>query len=76
MLCLLSCGRVSAGIRVQDDNGQPVVLEHPAARIVSLSPHITELLFAVGAGEVAGTVRRTTGSSVQQVSFSIGNADQ
>lgn len=58
VLCLLSCGRVSAEIRVQDDSGKPVVLEHPAARIVSLSPHITELLFAVGAGEaVAGVTQ-------------------
>ena len=28
-----------------------MVLERPASRIVSLAPHITELLFAVGAGE-------------------------
>ncbi len=37
-------------IRVSDDAGQQVVLQHPARRIVSLSPHITELLFAAGAG--------------------------
>lgn len=31
--------------------GQQVCLEQPAKRIVSLSPHITELLFAAGAGD-------------------------
>lgn len=42
-------------IRVNDDAGKPVILQHPARRIVSLSPHITELLFAAGAGSsIAG----------------------
>ena len=40
-----------ADIRVTDDMGQPVVLEKPAQRIISLAPYITELLFAAGAGE-------------------------
>ncbi len=34
-----------------DDLGQAVGLEEPAERIVSLSPAITELLFAIGAGD-------------------------
>jgi iron complex transport system substrate-binding protein len=37
-------------IQVTDDAGQRVTLRKPAQRIVSLAPHITELLFAVGAG--------------------------
>lgn len=41
---------VSAEISVKDDTGQSVTLDKPAQRIVSLAPHITELLFAVGAG--------------------------
>ena len=52
LLCLLSWGSACAQIQVLDDSGQPVVLEEPASRVVSLAPHITELLFAVGAGEV------------------------
>ena len=40
-----------AEIRVVDDAGVTVVLQKPAQRIVSLAPHITELLFAAGAGE-------------------------
>ena len=43
-------------IHVIDDTGQEITLQRPARRIVSLAPHITELLFAVGAGAaVVGT---------------------
>ncbi|TDX97895.1 cobalamin-binding protein [Thiohalophilus thiocyanatoxydans] len=50
-LCLL-VGFVSAGTRsVTDYTGQQVRLEQPAQRIVSLAPHVTELLFSIGAGE-------------------------
>lgn len=46
-----------AEIRLIDDFGRPVVLERPARRIVSLAPHVTELLFAAGAGErIVGAV--------------------
>lgn len=40
-----------AEISVTDDSGAVVRLAQPARRIVSLAPHITESLFAVGAGE-------------------------
>jgi iron complex transport system substrate-binding protein len=43
-------GPVWSDIQVTDDAGRQVVLQQPAQRIVSLAPHITELLFAVGAG--------------------------
>ncbi len=49
VICLVS-GAVYAEVRVTDDAGQLLVLERPARRIVSLAPHITELLFAAGAG--------------------------
>lgn len=35
---------------MRDDTGAKVWLAHPAQRIVSLAPHITETLFAAGAG--------------------------
>ncbi len=35
---------------VEDDEGRRVALAEPARRVVSLAPHLTELLFAVGAG--------------------------
>lgn len=40
----------SAQIHVKDDYGNEVRLAAPAARIVSLAPHLTELLYAAGAG--------------------------
>lgn len=51
LLLLLLLGLpVQAEISVLDDTGREVVLDGPAQRIVSLAPHITELLFAAGAG--------------------------
>lgn len=41
---------VQAEVVVRDDMDREVVLAAPAQRIVSLAPHITELLFAAGAG--------------------------
>ncbi len=38
-------------IRVIDDNGTTVELPAPARRIISLAPHLTEILFAIGAGD-------------------------
>lgn len=42
---------LQAAVRVTDDLGQRIVLARPAQRIVSLAPHITELLFDAGAGD-------------------------
>jgi iron complex transport system substrate-binding protein len=39
-----------AEIRVEDDSGSQVILARPAERIVSLAPHVTELLYVAGAG--------------------------
>ena len=48
----------AADIRVTDDAGRTVVLAAPAQRIVSLAPHVTELLYAAGAGaKVVGVVQ-------------------
>jgi len=40
-----------AEVSVQDDQGKTVTLQQPAKRIISLAPHITESLFAAGAGD-------------------------
>lgn len=54
--CLL-CSNAFAAISVQDDAGDTVTLAHPAQRVVSLAPHVTELLFAAGGGErIVGAV--------------------
>lgn len=42
---------VDTSISLTDDLGREVVLEAPAARVVSMAPSNTELLFAVGAGD-------------------------
>lgn len=44
-------GAAAAAVSVTDDAGHLVTLSAPAARIVSLAPHITENIFAAGAGE-------------------------
>lgn len=48
LLCL--CAQAQAGISVVDDSKHAVALPAPAQRIISLGPHATELLYAVGAG--------------------------
>ncbi len=56
---LLFCGAAlaQAAIDVIDDYGNRVSLPSPATRIVSLAPHLTELLYAAGAGpKVVGAV--------------------
>ncbi|MDP2170610.1 MAG: cobalamin-binding protein [Rhodocyclaceae bacterium] len=48
---------VHAEIVVRDDTGATVRLATPASRIVSLAPHVTETLFAAGAGaRIVGVV--------------------
>ncbi len=51
LLVLLISDGTLAQIEVVDDRGNTVILDKPAQRIVSLSPHITEMLFAAGAGD-------------------------
>lgn len=41
---------VRAAVSLVDDEGRTLTLAAPAQRIVSLAPHLTELLFAAGAG--------------------------
>src|SRR5690606_4197057 len=38
-------------LTLTDDAGQPFMLQKPAQRIITLTPHATELMFAVGAGQ-------------------------
>src|SRR5207249_4842871 len=55
-LALLAALAARAEIRVVDDSGATVLLKAPAQRIISLAPHMTELLFAAGAGDrIVGT---------------------
>jgi iron complex transport system substrate-binding protein len=51
LVALLAAGSAQAGIRVTDDYGHDVALAAPARRVVSLAPHLTELMYAAGAGD-------------------------
>jgi iron complex transport system substrate-binding protein len=54
---LVSSQVQAAAIEVTDAAGNSIRLEHPAQRIISLSPHLTENLFSIGAGDrLVGTV--------------------
>ncbi len=59
---LLACGLLMghqawAEIVVRDDSGRSIALERPARRVVTLSPHATELVFAAGGGnQIVATV--------------------
>jgi iron complex transport system substrate-binding protein len=53
----LAAASSSAAITVTDDNGAPVTLRAPARRVISLAPHVTEMLFAAGGGaRVVGAI--------------------
>ncbi len=51
ILLLTTTVSALADIRVQDDQGREIRLASPATRIVTLAPHATELILAVGAGK-------------------------
>jgi iron complex transport system substrate-binding protein len=52
LVLLLGMGAsVARPVAAIDDSGRRIELAQPARRIVSLAPHITEQLFAIGAGD-------------------------
>lgn len=57
-LACLACAVSQAAVSVTDDLGQTITLNRPAQRIVTLAPHVTELMFAAGAGDkIVATVK-------------------
>jgi iron complex transport system substrate-binding protein len=73
----LGSAAVAAEIRLADDSGRSVTLKQPAQRIISLAPHMTELLFAAGAGEhVVGTVEYSNYPAAAQRVPRIGDSAQ
>ncbi len=64
-------------LEVTDDTGQRVHLDKPARRIISLAPHITELLFAAGAGDaVVGAVNYSNYPPEASRLTSVGNYER
>jgi iron complex transport system substrate-binding protein len=58
LFLLFVSGVAGGAIELVDDRGTSLRLEHPARRIISLAPHLTELMFAAAAGErLVGVVR-------------------
>jgi iron complex transport system substrate-binding protein len=56
-VCAYFFSTVAMAITVEDDQKNPVTLAKPAKRIVSLAPHLTEILFEIGVGErIVGTI--------------------
>ncbi|RYE99968.1 MAG: cobalamin-binding protein [Oxalobacteraceae bacterium] len=57
MTALAAAVSAHAAVTVKDDDGNTVTVQKPAQRVISLAPHVTELLFAAGGGShVVGVV--------------------
>lgn len=57
LMLVLFSAVARASVSAVDDTGATVTLAQPAKRIVSLAPHVTEMLFAAGAGrQIVGAV--------------------
>lgn len=48
--CVAAIAAAAQPVSVTDDRGKAIRLPHPAQRIVTLAPHLTELAFSAGAG--------------------------
>lgn len=56
LILALAAANSHAAVSVTDDSGHVVTLARSAQRIVSMSPHVTEMLFAAGGGaRIVGT---------------------
>ena len=57
LIALALSTSASAAITVRDDDGNAVILQKPAQRVIAMAPHVTELLFAAGGGDrIVGAV--------------------
>ena len=75
-LLLLACFSLAgASVQVVDDLGLKVELESRPERIVSLSPHLTELVFSLGAGKkIVATVEHADHPLAAKKIRRLGNA--
>lgn len=57
LFAALGAAAARAEVKVIDDAGNTVTLAAPARRVISIAPHLTELMFSAGAGDrVVGAV--------------------
>lgn len=57
VLAMVAATPLAGAVTVRDDAGNAVTLEKPAARVISMAPHVTEVLFAAGGGSrIVGAV--------------------
>ena len=75
LLLLVYFSLVDGSVQVVDDLGLKVELESRPERIVSLSPHLTELLFSLGAGKkIVATVEHADHPLAAKKIRRLGNA--
>ncbi|MEH6438187.1 cobalamin-binding protein [Massilia sp. DD77] len=56
LACVLAV-QAQAAVTVKDDAGRPVTVAKPAERVISMAPHVTEMLFSAGGGKrIVGAV--------------------
>ena len=66
---------VTAAVEVIDDRGVVLHRDSPAQRVIALAPHLTELVFAVGAGNrLVGKVRGSDFPPEAQALAEVGDA--
>ncbi len=58
LLFLSAVSTAAQAVQVRDDDGVELKLAQPARRIISLVPHATEMLYAIGAGRQLVAVSR------------------
>lgn len=67
---------VAGEIQVEDALGRKLVLPQPATRVVSLAPHLTEVVFAAGAGgQLVGAVAYSDYPEAAQAVPRVGSYD-
>jgi iron complex transport system substrate-binding protein len=72
---LLIAAQSQAAVTVRDDDGNTVTLQKPAQRVISLAPHVTELLFAAGGGKrIVGVVSYSDYPEAAQSITNIGDS--
>jgi iron complex transport system substrate-binding protein len=78
LFCLISAFHAHAAETcVKNPDGSHFCLSQPAQRIISLAPHLTEMVFAVGAGEqLVGVVDHSDFPPAARTLPSLGNYNQ